>query len=83
MLGARQGLFELVTQMIDHRSINDYLWFSDHFAIISEKDTEELLRYYAYRLLHDFGFMIPEFDSDTSAWIKLIYMNPTREGLMR
>lgn len=83
MLGARQGLFELASGAIRNTDINDYLWFSNKWMNVCDDDPDLLARLYAVKLKDAYGFMVPELDSDHSSWMKLVYQNPMRHGILK
>ena len=83
MLGARQGLYELVSGSIPNTMINDYQWFPKRFQDIAGSDADAMARWYAERLGNEYDFVVPELDAQMSAWMKMVYVNPSRHGLMR
>jgi len=83
MLGARQGLFEIIRSKIKNTSINDYNWFIQKWQNVKEKDPDELARLIGTELSSSYNFTVPEFDSTTSTWFKNTYINPARQGLMK
>lgn len=83
MLGARQGLFEIIRGKIKNTCINDYNWFIQKWQNVKEKDPDELARLIGTELSSSYNFTVPEFDSTTSMWFKNIYINPARQGLMK
>lgn len=83
MLGARQGLCDLIGGKINNTDINDYAWFAGRWPDVEKHDPDSNARYYGAKLSGDHDFSFPELDADASSWFKLIYMNPARHGLMR
>jgi hypothetical protein len=82
MLGARQGFYELYSNMVDNFIINDYDWFTDHWQGVCKLDVDESLSLYRIKLQDAFGLYIPEIDNEDSKWFKATYINPPRKGLM-
>lgn len=83
MLGARQGLFEILDNKIDNSFINDYDWFLEKWQTLKENDPDILLLQYANKLNEKYEYYIPELDSNISKWFKNTYINPVRQGLMK
>ncbi len=87
ILGARQAIYELMTNSLDHSLINNYDWFDDKWLkLFNEIDgygPEKTAQDYSRNLLNEFNFYIPEIDSRQSEWFKRTYINPVRKGLMR
>jgi hypothetical protein len=83
MLGARQGLFEIIRGKIQNSSINDYNWFVQKWQNVKEKDPDRLARMIGHELSTSYNFTVPEFDNNTSIWFKNTYINPARQGLMK
>lgn len=83
MLGARQGLFEILSHDIDSTYINDYDWFLSKWESIKDSDVDILLMQYASKLNTLYEFYVPELDIDLSKWFKRTYINPARHGLMK
>ena len=83
ILGARQGLFEIIRGKIKNTAINDYDWFVQKWQNVKEKDPNDLARMIGTELTSSYNFTVPEFDSTTSIWFKNTYINPARQGLMK
>lgn len=83
MLGARQGLCEILDCKIDNSLINDYDWFLEKWQLIKDSNPEELALHYATDINIKHDFYIPEFDASVSKWFKSTYINPVRQGLMK
>lgn len=83
ILGARQGLYEILNSTINNTSINDYNWFANKWQSIKDCDPEITAAKYANSLNSKYEFYIPEFNSDISIWFKDTYINPVRHGLMK
>ena len=82
MLGARQGFYELYTNVIENTVINDYSWFDNQWKNIAHLNLETALYQYSRRLRDELGLFVPELDQLTSQWFKDNYMHPQRKGLM-
>ena len=82
MLGARQGYYELYTNVITNSVINDYDWFERQWKKVSYVNLENSLQQYNRRLRDELGFFVPELDQLTSQWFKQVYMHPQRKGMM-
>jgi len=82
MLGARQGYYELYTNVITNSVINDYDWFERQWKKVSYVNLENSLQQYNRRLRDELGFFVPELDQLTSQWFKQVYVHPQRKGMM-
>lgn len=83
MLGARQGLYEILSSEIYSTYINDYNWFFSKWETIKDCDPETLALQYATKLNTQYEFYVPELNADLSKWFKSTYINPIRHGLMK
>lgn len=87
MLGARQAVYELMSNELDHTLINDYVWFKtkwdDLFIHLDGHGPENFSHHYSNLLLKKYNFYVPEIDHKQSAWFKKTYINPVRKGLMK
>lgn len=87
MVGARQALYELMADRVDHMQINDYHWFKQKWQDtrddMKETGPDVLAHRFREMLLNQFNFYIPEFDPKQSKWFKQTYINPLRSGLMK
>ena len=82
VLGARQAISDLISKEIEHTCINDYKWFIDKWDQVAKVNPDAVARSLRDKI-NDLGFYIPEMDAQQSAWFKIVYVNPKREGLMR
>jgi hypothetical protein len=82
ILGARQGLYELISNECKHTDINDYLWMSEKWAMTQLGDPDITAMSYSRQINKKYNFSIPDLDIDTSKWVKSIYVSPDRHGLM-
>ncbi len=87
ILGARQALYDLMSSNVNHESINDYDWFIEKWESLHHSSDghgpENMAFNIRQQLLNDYNFYIPELDPKQSAWFKMTYVNPVRNGLMK
>ena len=83
ILGARQGLYDLVTNNCVHTDINDYDLMYSKWLQSEVDDPDITATFIGQQLGRKFNFKTPELDFDASTWIKTIYVNPIRSGLMK
>jgi hypothetical protein len=87
MLGARQALYELLNDQVDHMLINDYDWFAtkwvDSCLDMNNYGPDTSAHFYREHLQNLYNFYVPELDPKQSKWFKQTYINPLRAGLMR
>lgn len=87
ILGARQAVYEMMSNELNHSLINDYTWFDDKWNKLINSTLgfgpENIARDFNKRIFDLYNFYIPEIDSKQSAWFKKTYINPIRKGLMK
>jgi hypothetical protein len=82
ILGARQGLYELITDKCKHTDINDYQLMYLKWLSNEQLDPEITAMSYGQQLTKKFNFYTSEIDKNQSKWIKEIYITPIRYGIM-
>lgn len=83
MLGARMGIHDLYTGKIRNTVINDYKWFAERWKVIKDMHPDRECQTLADMLLSDLSMYLTEMNQFDSEWLKSIWMNPVRQGLMR
>lgn len=87
ILGARQALYELMNNSVDHMLINDYHWFEQKWEetckSMNNYGPDTSAHFYREFLQNHYNFYIPELDPKQSKWFKQTYINPPRSGLMK
>lgn len=83
ILGARQGLYELVSKYYPQSIHNDYITLEQKWNEIKDLDPEILASKYSTLLRTEFNFDIPELNAQTEEWVKTIYHSSRMSGLIK
>jgi hypothetical protein len=80
--GFRRGLADVWLEHLPIESINDYAWFDDYWQRLTAIDPRVSAEQLGMQLNQRFGLGLTDLDPQTSGWVKKIYLNVSRHGLM-